>query len=139
MRYQKSGKKKQITVTGCGNATGQAIPAFILFAAKQVNCLWTKNSVNGSRFAASDNGRIDQEMFYLFLTEHFISNAAYHRPLLLLLDGHSTHFDPQSIEFAKDHGIIIFCLPPHMTQVCQLLDCSLFKPLKAQLKDRFYL
>jgi len=141
VRYQTSGKKEQITVIGCGNATGQAIPPFIIFAAKQVNYLWTKNEVNGSRFAVSDNGWIDQELFYFFLTKHFISNAVSHRPLLLLLDGHSTHFDPQSIEFAKDHGIIIFCLPPHTTHVCQPLDCSLFKPLKAQWKTechKFY-
>jgi len=38
------------------------------------------------------------------------------------------------LEFAKNHGIIIFCLPPHTTHVCQPLDCSLFKSLKSQWK-----
>ena len=48
VRYQTSGKKEQITVIGCGSATRQAIPPFIIFAAKQVNYLWTKNEINGS-------------------------------------------------------------------------------------------
>ena len=60
IRYQTSGQKQQITVIGCGNATGQAIPPFVIFAAKQVNYLWTKNEVPGTRFAVSDKGWIDQ-------------------------------------------------------------------------------
>ena len=42
IRYQTSGQKQQITVIGCGSATGQCLPPFIIFAAKQVNYLWTK-------------------------------------------------------------------------------------------------
>jgi len=57
VRCQTSRKKEQIIVIGYGNATGQA------FATKQVKYLWTKNEVNGSRFAVSDNGWVDQELF----------------------------------------------------------------------------
>ena len=47
VRYQTSGKKEQITVIGCGNATRQAIPPLntCIFAAKQVNYLWTMKSM----------------------------------------------------------------------------------------------
>ena len=51
-------------------------------------------------------------------------------PLLLLLDGHSSHFEPQSIQFAKENGIFTFCLPPHTMHDCQPLDVGLFGPLK---------
>jgi hypothetical protein len=46
---------------------------------------------------------------------------------LLLLDGHSSHYEPQSIELAKENDVIIFCLPPHTTQP---LDTTVFGPLK---------
>ena len=92
IHYQISGQKQQITVIGCGNATGQAIPPFVIFAAMQVNYLWTKNEVPGTRFGVSDKGWIDEELFYQFLTEHFMANVVSRRPILLLLDGHSTHF-----------------------------------------------
>ena len=39
--YQTSGQKSQITVIGCGNATGQILPPFIIFTAKQLNIQWT--------------------------------------------------------------------------------------------------
>ena len=141
VRYQTSGQKQQITIIGCGSATGHVIPPFIVFAAKQVNYLWTRNEVSGSRFAVSDNGWVDHDLFSFFLTEHFIENAVPRRPLLLLLDGHSTHFEPKSLQVAKDNNIVIFCLPPHTTHVCQPLDCSLFKPLKQQWRQechKFY-
>ena len=30
----------------------------------------------------------------------------------MLLDGHSTHYQPEAVRFAKDHDIIKLCLPP---------------------------
>ena len=108
IQYQTSGQKQQITVIGCGSATGQCLPPFVIFAAKQLNHLWTANEVNGSRFAVSD---MDHELFYCFLQKHFLTNAVSHRPLMLLLDGHSSNCDLTSLKFARDKGIIIFaCL-----------------------------
>ena len=52
------------------------------------------------------------------------------RPLLLLVDGHSSHYDPDSIQFAQNQSIIIFCLPPHTTHEAQPLDVSFLGPLK---------
>ena len=130
VRYRTSGQKAQITVLGCANAAGQTLPPFIIFAAKQLNPLWTRNEVPGTRYGVSDKGWVDQELFHIWLKEHFLTNAVAQRPLLLLLDGHSSHFEPQSIQFAKDNEIVIFCLPPHTTHECQPLDVGLFGPLK---------
>jgi len=130
VRYRCSGQKAQITVVGCCSATGQAIPPFIIFAAKQLNALWMRNEVAGSRYAVSENGWIDQELFHFWLTEHFLQHAINSGPILLLLDGHSSHFKPDTIHFAKEQNVVVFCLPPHTTHECQPLDCSLFGPLK---------
>ena len=34
--------------------------------------------------------------------------------------------------FAKEHGVIMLCLPPHTTHESQPLDCGVFGPLKTQ-------
>ena len=135
IRYRTSGQKSQITVIGCASATGQILPPYIIFAAKQLNELWTRNEVSGSRYAVSNKGWVDQELFFFWLKVHFIPNAISHRPLLLLLDGHSSHFEPNTIQHARDNNIIIFCLPPHTTHECQPLDCSLFGPLKKHWQE----
>ena len=135
VRYRTSGQKSQITVIGCASATGQVLPPYIIFAAKQLNELWTHDEVCGSRYAVSNKGWVDQELFFFWLKVHFIPNAISHRPLLLLLDGHSSHFEPNTIQHAQDNNIIIFCLPPHTTHECQPLDCSLFGPLKKHWQE----
>ena len=60
------------------------------------------------------------------------------RSLLLLLDGHSTHYQPQSVRFAKEHGTIMLCLPPHTTHEPQPLDCGVFGPLKSRQHGRLW-
>lgn len=129
VRYHISGQKSQIAVIGCASATCQIIPSYIIFVAKQLNEQWTRNEVSRSRYAVSYKRWVDQELFFYWLKVHFIPNAILRCPLLPLLDGHSSHFEPNAIQHAQDNNIIIFCLPPHTTHECQPLDCSLFGPL----------
>lgn len=104
----------------------------IIFNAKNLNHAWTQNEVPGTRYGLSDNGWIDTELFEGWLSEHFIQCAVPGRPLLLLLDGHSTHYQPRVVRFAKEHNVIMLCLPPHTTHKSQPLDCGVFGPLKAK-------
>ena len=54
-----------------------------------------------------------------------------HAPFLLL-DGHSTHYQPQVLKFAMEHQCIILCLPPDTTHETQPLDVGIFAPIKVQ-------
>lgn len=89
VRYRCSGNKSQITILGCCSATGQALPPFIIFQAKQLNYQWTRGEIPGTRYGVSDRGWTDRDLF--------------RGPLLLLVDGHSSHYDPDTIRFAKEH------------------------------------
>ena len=129
VRYRCAGNKGQITVLGCCSGTGQAIPPFVIFDAKQLNYLWTRGEVPGTRYGLSDTGWTNKSLFGGWLVEHFLIHAVQGRPLLLV-DGHSSHYDPETIRLAKEHNVVIFCLPPHTTHEAQLLDLSFFGPLK---------
>ena len=59
IRYRYSGDKIQITVFGCCSATEQAIPPFVISAAKRLNHLWTKRELPGTRYGLSDCGWTD--------------------------------------------------------------------------------
>ena len=59
-----------------------------------------------------------------------LSHAPAVRPLLLLLDGHSTHYNPSFIRKAAQDKVIFFCLPPNTTHMTQPLDKGAFGPLK---------
>ena len=68
--------------------------------------------------------------FFLFFLEIIIKNIPPARPVLLLLDGHSTHYTPEVTRAAAKEGVVMLCLPPHTTHAIQPLDVSFFKSLK---------
>ena len=78
----------------------------------------------------SENGWIDQELFFLWLEKLFIPHIPPHRPVLLLLDGHGSHYTPEAISKAAVEGVIVLCIPPNTTHKAQPLDVSFFAPLK---------
>ena len=132
VRYRTSGRKGQVTVVGCANASGQAIPPMIIYDAASLNPAWTRDEVPGTKYGLSSNGWINTDLFEAWFLEHFLENAVSARPLFLLLDGHSTHYQPQVIRLAVEHNCIILCLPPHTTHEAQPLDVGVFAPLKVQ-------
>ena len=73
---------------------------------------------------------MDGELFTDWFHRHFLFHAPSARPLLLLLDGHSSHYNLQFIKTAIENGVIVFCLPPNTTHACQPLDVTVFHSLK---------
>ena len=131
VRCRTSGNKSQVTVIGRVSAAGHAIPPFVILDLKTLNHEWTEGEVSGTTYGLSDEGWVDLELFRGWLIDHFAKKAVGARPLLLLLlDGHSSHYTPDMIRYAKEQGIIIFCLPHHTTHGYQPLDVAVFGPLK---------
>ena len=130
MRYRSAGKKGQITIVACGNAIGQVILPIVIFDGKYLNHHWTADEISGTKYGLSEKGWITIELFEGWLVKHFLQHAVSRRPLLLLLDGHSTHYQPEVIQLARQNGVIMLCLPQHTTHETQPLGCGVFAPLK---------
>ena len=128
VRYRQSGRKGQVTIVACANTVGQAMPPMIIYDAKKLNHAWTANEVPGSTYGTSDNGWINTDLFEGWFVEHFLVHAVSDHPLLLLLDGHSTHYQPDVIRLAKEHEFVMLCLPPHTSHESQPLDWSIWSP-----------
>ena len=125
-----SGDKTQITVLACGNAAGYAIPPMVIYDRKGLNPEWLIGEVPGTAYGLSDNGWMDSELFLGWFQNHFLHTAPKARPLLLIMDGHSTHYNPTIIRKAMAENVIMFCLPPNTTHLTQPLDKTCFSVLK---------
>ena len=130
-----SGDKSQITVLAACNAAGFVLPPFVVFDRKALKPELCEGEVSGTMYGFSDSGWINSELFELWLMHHFLPHATAARPLLLLLDGHSSHYNPAVIRKAAEEKIIIFCLPPHSSHETQPLDKGPFGPLKCRWKE----
>ena len=91
----------------------------VLFDTKILNMEWTKEEL--PVYVLSDNGWIDMELFKQWLYCNFLHHTVANRPLLLLLDGHSSHYNTEAISLARESGVIIFTLVPHTTHELQPL------------------
>lgn len=97
VRYRTAGNKSQITVIGCVSATGHAIAPFVIWDAKSMNKEWSVGEVPGTTYGLSSKGWVDSELFRGWMVYHFIPLAVAGRPLLLMLDGHSSHYQPDLV------------------------------------------
>lgn len=107
----------------------------VVWDRKQLSLELTEGEVPGTFYGLSEKGWMDQQLFDAWLSSHFLRYAPPTRPLLLLLDGHSSHYSPSAIRFAAKEQIIVFALPPHTTHVTQPLDRGCFSPLKIAWRE----
>ena len=56
---------------------------------------------------------MDQELCKIWFEFHFLHYATSIRPILRLMDGHSTHYCLDTILLVAKEKIILFTLPPN--------------------------
>ena len=130
-----SGDKSQVTVVGCVSAAGFCIAPMVIWDRKTLAPELTIGEVPGTIYGLSSRGWMDQELFDIWFNNHFLKYAPSTRPLLLLLDGHSSHYCPDTIRLAAKERVILFTLPPNTTHLSQLLDKGCFGPLKIAWRE----
>ena len=129
------GERGQVSVLCCCNAGGYAIPPLVIFDRKAMNPELAKGEVPGTTYGLSPNGWMDSEIFENWFSQHFLAYAPPSRPLLLLMDGHMSHFSPTFVNRAAEEEVVVFCLPPHSTHKTQPLDKGVFGPLKLAWRE----
>ena len=122
--------KEQITALCAISAAGDALPPMHIFPGTRFKYNPMLNCVDGACFGHSPTGWISTELFYGWIANHFAKRVSV-RPVVLLVDGHSSHIDIHTSKFCRENNILLYCLPPHSSHLTQPLDVSFFKPLKS--------
>ena len=125
-----SGDKAQITIVACVSAAGFCLPPMVIWDRQSLSPELTIGEVPGTIYGLSKKGWIDYELFDVWFHNHFLRYAPTSRPILLVLDGHSSHYCPDTIRLAAKHQVILFALPPNTTHLSQPLDKGCFSSLK---------
>ncbi|XP_050684750.1 uncharacterized protein LOC126979466 [Leptidea sinapis] len=120
-----------ITIEICFSASGQYMPPIMVYPRKRMDPQLMLNAAPGAWGVYSDSGWMTAELFLGWFKKFIeFSGARPDRPVLLLLDGHSTHTQNLDvINEARSNGVIILCFPPHTTHRLQVADVAYMKPL----------
>ena len=131
------------TLISCGNAVGAALPPFIVFKGTRMLPDLLQGATPGTEGRVTAKGWSNSLVFQDFLKNHFLKYVQRDEPsskVLLLYDGHKSHYCASLIEWARDNNIILFVLPPHTSHILQPLDICVFGPFKRiyySLCDKF--
>ena len=110
-----SSDKTQITVLACMSASGCYVPPLIVFAGQR----FSYNPLEGCEDAVmgrSENGWMDSELFKTWLSDVFVKHLnekVVPRPVVLFVDGHSTHLTMEVSDICLENGIVLYCLLEH--------------------------
>lgn len=121
---------QHVTVVCAMNAMGTYVPPALIYPRQRMNDELMNGAPVGSISFTQEKGWMTSEIFCKWL-KHFVryTKASNENKVLLLLDGHSSHKSFESLQFAKENGVIVFCFPAHCSHHVQPLDVGFFRPL----------
>ncbi|EIM86965.1 CENP-B protein, partial [Stereum hirsutum FP-91666 SS1] len=125
---QGSGDKENVTVLVTICADGTHLRPTIIYKGKNFM----------QKICHSDNGWTDSELGRSWIEKDFdalTKEKAAGRTRVLIMDGHSSHYTPELLRYAKDNNIIILGYPPHCTHALQGLDVVCFACMKKAYQE----
>ncbi|CAH2090637.1 unnamed protein product [Euphydryas editha] len=124
--------KSCYTVMFCCNATGEFVPLYIIFKAKQKWTSWIQGAPAGTRMAVTNSGWIDAATFEDWFEEQLLPVLQQKEGKKVLLgDNLSSHITPKTLRLCHENNIAFVCLIPNSTHLLQPLDVSYFSSLKS--------
>jgi len=121
---------KTITTVCCVNACGVFVPPMLIYPRMRLKPELLDKAPPGSIGGASKSGWINEDFFSQWYDHflNFVQPKSRPEPVLLILDGHSSHTkNLEMILKARKNNCILLSLPRHCTHKLQPLDVSLFK------------
>lgn len=127
-------EKESITALFMYAADGTRAPPMIMYKYKEsVPLSVLKNCPVGWGIGNSETGWMTTETFYEYITNVFypwLISQKTEFPIILYLDGHSSHVTIPLVSFCREKKIEIIALYPNATHVMQPLDIAFFHPFK---------
>lgn len=125
VHLQSSEHAESVTIAGCVNALGTAIPPMIIFKGKRLKPELCDNLPQGSLVEKSAKGYMTNELFKIFVKH--LSRYKSQGPCLLIFDGAACHLDLSIVDISDSLGINLYCLPSNTTHELQPLDKAVYR------------
>lgn len=109
------------------------MPPTIIYPYKSVPQDVVKSVPSSWGIAKSDNGWMTSVVFRDYIRNvlnPYLDQKQIKKPVLFIIDGHSSHINLETSKMCREMGIILIALYPNVTRIMQPADVSAFKPLK---------
>lgn len=127
-------EKECLTVLLTISASGSLPPPLVIYPYKRyVPAAIVAQMPRQWGVGYTESGWMTSESFYEYVANVFhpwLKENNVQFPVVLFLDGHSSHINLSISEFCKENGIILTAFYPNSTHRLQPLDVGVFFPLK---------
>lgn len=133
--FDASGKcnKENLTILITGNASGDIVPPMAVVSYKKIPSDIAAAANPEWAIGRTPKGWMTCESFFEYIANIFkpyLENKNITKPVILFLNGHSSHISLPLSNFCQQNEIILVELPPNATHIMQPLDVTVFGPLK---------
>ncbi|XP_039314369.1 tigger transposable element-derived protein 1-like [Solenopsis invicta] len=136
--FTQNDEKECLTVLFTTNAMGALVSPMIVFPYERIPYSISQSIPLDWSIGKSENGWMTAETFYEYISNIFEPWLTAHnieRPVILYVDGHSSHMTLPVAQFCMDHQIELIALFPNATHLIQPLDVALFRTLKSSWRN----
>ncbi|GAB0086526.1 HTH psq-type domain-containing protein [Sergentomyia squamirostris] len=130
-----------ITLLFMGSAAGELLSPMIVLPFTRTPGEVTNSIPEEWILGRSSSGWMTAETFYEYIVNTFYPTLVEKKiqfPVILYVDGHSSHLTLPLSDFCANHGIEIIRLFPNATHVLQPLDVGFFAPIKKVWRNKRY-
>ncbi|XP_063985944.1 uncharacterized protein LOC135167031 isoform X2 [Diachasmimorpha longicaudata] len=127
-----------LTALFCGNAAGDCLPPMITLNYVRIPAIVTALTPKDYTIGRSTNGWMTPGSFMDWIRKSFhpwLVTNGIEMPVVLYLNGHSSHLTLQLSDFCHDNGIELISIHPNYINFLQPMDVAVFHPLKAAWRD----
>lgn len=124
--------KSSTSIMFCVAANGTALPPYVVYKSSHLYNDWIRSGPTGAHYNRSKNGWFDSNIFEdWFFKIPFPHLRRLEGKKIMIGDNLSSHLSINVIKKCEEANIEFKFLPPNSTHLCQPLDVSYFRPLKA--------
>ena len=135
MRSKMDVNKEGVTVMGCFSADGEKVKQQCIFAYERVPAVLKSSFPDTMHLSISKTGWMNTDLFIEFIKDifhpHVVKKHGLHVPVVLFIDGHSSHLSLDVCLLCDELEIILIQLYPNSTFLTQPADVACFKSLKS--------
>ena len=131
VKYSERIKKSATSIIFCGSATGQMVPAYVVYKAEHLWTTWTEGGAPNVLYSQSKSGRFDSVCFsdwFEMVLVRFVKDLPGIK--VLIGDNLSSHFSEKVLKLALENNILFVCLIANATHLLQPLNAAFYGPLK---------
>ena len=115
------------------SASGKAVAPLVIFSKNLQRGNYSEGIRDEWNFVCS--GYINSAIFLSWFQDCFVKQIGRSRPIVVIIDNHTSHLSTELIDYAKSENIELLFLPAHTTHLLQPLDVGFYHMFKTNVSN----